>query len=393
MPLTYTTLLRNREMRALFTGFAALVAGSSLGGLALATLVDAETGSPLLTALSLFGPTLANVLGASTLMSLADSARPRRVLVGLQLVGTLLVAGQLVPGLPLVLRFVLLIALGLVMSVAGGIRLGLLSEVVGESRYATARSLMNVATGSMQILGFAAAAVLLPWLSPRELFLADVLLLLASTVVTAVGVREHSARPVRRPSLRQTVTTNAWLARQRRLRPLLVTSWVPNGLVVGCEALFVPYAGGAAGSLFVAGALGMLVGDLAMGRLVTRATRARLSPWLRLLLAAPFLAFVAEPALPVAAALVLLATVGYSGTLALQERLLELTPVEVRGQVQGVEGAGRMTTQGLCALLAGGLAEVMPVGAAMTTCAALSIVVTLSTLHGVTRALGLPVRP
>ena len=80
MPLTYTTLLRNREMRALFTGFAALVAGSSLGGLALATLVDAETGSPLLTALSLFGPTLANVLGASTLMSLADSARPRRVL-------------------------------------------------------------------------------------------------------------------------------------------------------------------------------------------------------------------------------------------------------------------------------------------------------------------------
>ncbi len=52
-----------------------------------------------------------------------------------------------------------------------------------------------------------------------------------------------------------------------------------------------------------------------------------------------------------------------------------------------------MTTQGLCALLAGGLAEVVPVGAAMTACAALSIVVTLSTLRGVTRALGLPVRP
>lgn len=264
MPTTCTALLRDREMRSLFVGFAALVVGSSLGGLALATLVDRETGSPLLTALSLFGPTLANVVGASTVMSLADSARPRRVLVRSQLLGALLVAGQLVPGIPLWSRFVLVVALGLVMSVAAGVRLGLVSEVVGDEQYAAARSLMNVATGSMQIVGFAAGAVLLRWFDPYELFAIDATLIALSALVIGTGVREHSTRPVSRPSLRQTVTTNAWLLRQRTLRPLLICLWVPNGLIVGCEALFVPYAGDRAGFLFVADALGMLAGDLAM---------------------------------------------------------------------------------------------------------------------------------
>lgn len=386
MPVTYTSLLRQREYRSLFVSFAALVAGSSLGGLALATLVDDETGSPLLTALSLFGPTLANVVGASTVMSLADSSRPRRTLVLVQLVATALAAGQLVPGMPITGRFVLIVSLGLVMSVAGGIRFGLLSEIVDDEHYATARSLMNVATGSMQIVGFASAAVLLRWFTPRELFAVDAALLLASTVVIALGVREHSTRPATRPGLRQTITTNTWLLRQRRLRPLLVNLWVPNGLVVGCEALFVPFAGDQAGYLFVAGALGMLAGDLSMGRLVSRPVRARLSSWLRLLLAAPFVPFVLGPSLPLAVTLVAVATIGYSGSLALQERLLQLTPGAVRGQVQGVEGAGRMTMQGIGAILAGGMAEVIPVGAAMTVCAVLSIGVTLATMRGVARA-------
>ncbi len=384
--ITYSSLLRIREYRSLFLGFAALVAGSSLGGLALATLVEEQTGSPLLTALSLFGPTLANVIGASTVMSLADSSRPRRTIVTLQLMATALVAAQVVPGLPIWARFALLLTLGLVMSVAAGIRYALIAEVVDDEHYATARSLMNVATGSMQIVGFASAAVLLSWFTPRGLFVVDAVLLALSTVVIGVGVREHSTRLVARPSLRQTITTNGWLLRQGRLRPLLLNLWIPNGLIVGCEALFVPFAGGQAGYLFVAGAIGMLAGDLSMGRLAGRRTRARMSPWLRLLLAVPFVPFALGPPLPVAVALVAVATVGYSGTLALQEQLLRLTPEAVRGQVQGVESAGRMSMQGIGAVCAGSLAEVIPVGTAMSVCAVLSIVVTAVTMRGVRRA-------
>ncbi len=385
-PTTYTELLAHREFRGLWASFAALVVGGSLGSLALATLVQAQTGSPLLTALSLFGPTLANVLGASTAMSLADSARPRRLLVRLQLLVALLVLAQALPIGPVAVRLGLIVLVGLLMSVAAGVRFGLVSEVVGDEHYATARSLMNVATGAMQVVGFASAAVLLTWFTPRQLFVVDAVLVAVSAAVVGRTVREHSARPSPRPSLAQTVRTNDWLLRQRRLRPLLLCLWLPNGLVVGCEALFVPYAGDRAGVLFVAGAAGMLAGDLATGRLVSREGRARLSPWLRALLAAPFLVFALHPGVPLAAALVALATVGYSGTLALQEQLLRLTPVAVRGQVQGVEGAGRMSLQGVSAVLAGAVAEVLPAGTTMTLLAGASLLVTLLSWRAVRRA-------
>ena len=79
---------------------------------------------------------------------------------------------------------------------------------------------------------------------------------------------------------------------------------LPNGLVVGCEALFVPYAGERAGWLLAAGAIGMMTGDLVVGRFLTAAARRRTSTPLRLLLAAPFLVFAFDPGIPLAAVLV-----------------------------------------------------------------------------------------
>ncbi len=67
--------------------------------------------------------------------------------------------------------------------------------------------------------------------------------------------------------------------------------WVPNGLIVGCESLFVPYAPRHAGLLFAFAALGMLAGDTLAGRFVPARWRERLSAPLRLLLAAPYLVF------------------------------------------------------------------------------------------------------
>ena len=71
------------------------------------------------------------------------------------------------------------------------------------------------------------------------------------------------------------------------LRPVYLALWVPNGLVVGCEALIVPFAGDGAGFLFAATAVGMLVGDVLMGRLVPPQWRDRLVEPARFLLAVP----------------------------------------------------------------------------------------------------------
>jgi len=334
----------------------------------------------------LLGAVTLALLALSPAMSLADGHPPRRTLVvlhSLSVAGTL---AQALPDLPMPVRFALLVGLGLVMSVSAGIRTAVLSEVVGDEAYATARSLLNVTGGAMQFAGSARSSLVVSLAGPSAAFLGWAGLVAASTLVLRLGIREHSARPAVRPGLAQTMRTNTWLFRQRDLRPLLICAWIPNGLVVGCEALFVPYAGDRGGLLFAAGAAGMLLGDLTMGRFVTASQRARLGPWVRLQLAVPFLFFAFSPDLGLGLVLVAVACFGYGGTLTLQERLLALTPLTVRGQVQGVEQAGRMTWQGLGALLAGGLAEVLPVGPTMAVMAAGSAAVTLLMLPAVRRS-------
>ena len=74
---TYRELFRAPEFTPLFLTSAAQVAASTVTGLALGTLVYAATGSPLLSALSMFGPSLAQVIGATALLSAADRLPPR----------------------------------------------------------------------------------------------------------------------------------------------------------------------------------------------------------------------------------------------------------------------------------------------------------------------------
>ncbi|MGP3683728.1 hypothetical protein ACTVZO_03290 [Streptomyces sp. IBSNAI002] len=373
----YRDLLRTGEFAGLYAGFTLTAAATTLAGFALGTLVGGQTRSPFLTAVSMYGATFATVLGALTLMSVADGKRPRRTLVVLHVLSFAGVAVQVVPGLPLPVRFAALLVLGFFQSLGTGTRLGLLAEVVPASAYVPARSLMNITAGGTAILGYAAGAVLLRFLSPQGVFLVAAALTALASAVVAATVREHSIRLTRRPGLRQTWTANAALFADPGRRRLLLNLWVPNGLIVGCEALFISYDPDHAGTFLAAGAAGMLLGDLAVGRLLTAERRRRCAFALRLLLAVPYLLFVAEPPVLLAAAAVFVAGAGFAATLPLQERLLDLTPDPVRGQVQGVESAGRMTWQGIGAAIAGGAAEYLGPGLAITAVAAVSVAVTL----------------
>ena len=66
--------------------------------------------------------------------------------------------------------------------------------------------------------------------------------------------------------VRRTREVNRALLGSPVIRPLYLAMWVPNGLIVGCEALFVPFAGERAGYLFAVTAAGMLLGDVFVGR-------------------------------------------------------------------------------------------------------------------------------
>ncbi|MDT0382117.1 MFS transporter [Streptomyces sp. DSM 42041] len=379
---TYRDLFRTPEFTPLFLTSTLQVAGSTVSTLALGTLVYASTGSPLLSALAMFGPSLAQVLGATVLLSAADRLPPRAALTGLALVFALCTAGQTVPGLPVWGTFLLLFALGTVAALGGGVRYGLLHQILARDGFLIGRSVLNMSVGTMQICGFAVGGVLLTALAPRGVLLGAVALYLAAAVVARLGLARHPARAAGRPSLTQTWRTNALLWSSRPRRAVYLALWVPNGLIVGCESLFVAYDSERAGVLFLAGAVGMLAGDTLVGRFVPARWRQRLSMPLRALLAVPYLLFALHPPLPVAVIAVLVASVGFAASLLLQERLMALTPDETSGHALGLYSAGLLALQGVGAALAGAVAEVTSPPTAMTAMALLSLAVTVALTPG-----------
>lgn len=391
---TYRTLFRTPEFTPLFLTSSAHIAAQTVSGLALGTLVFRLTDSPLLSAVSMFGPSLAQVLGATFLLSGADRLPPRATMTGISLAfatGTALLA---VPGLPVQAMFAVLLVQGVIASLGGGVRWGLLNEILttehgdgdgggdrrdgGDGRYLLGRSVFNMMSGVMQITGYAAGGVLVAFLSPRLcLLLAAALYALAAAGVVA-GLTPRPPRACGRPSVAATWRTNAVLWSSRPRRHVYLALWLPNGLVVGCESLYVSYAPHAAGTLFACAALGMLAGDVTVGRLLPPRLRPRLGVPLLVLLAVPYLAFLLRPPLPVAAVLVAVASVGFGASLVQQQRLMTLTPGELAGQALGLHSAGMLTMQGAAAAAAGAVAQLSSPAAAMTAMAAASLAATLA---------------
>ncbi|MEU8618574.1 MFS transporter [Streptomyces sp. NPDC048623] len=372
----YRDLFRVPEFTPLFLSGSAQTAAQTVAGLGLATLVYRATGSPLLSALALFGPALAQLVGATTLLSASDRLPPRAALSGVALLFALGTAVQALPGLPVAAAFALLFVQGLAGSVVGGVRYGLLHEILPEDRFLLGRSVLNMSVGVCQIAGFAGGGVLLALLSPRGALLAGAGLYLAAALLARRGLSARAPRASGRPSPAETWRTNARLWSSPARRRVYLALWVPNGLIVGCESLFVPYAPERAGLLFSCAALGMLAGDTAVGRFVPPGWRARLAAPLQTLLAAPYLIFVLRPALPLAVLAITVSAVGYAASLLYQERLTALVPGELSGHALGLHTSGMLTLQGLSAALAGLLAQLSSPATAMTILALASLAVT-----------------
>lgn len=374
---TYRELFRAPEFTPFFLASSVQVAAQTMSSLALGTLIYSATGSPLLSALAIFGPSLTQVIGASMLLSASDRLPPRAVMSGLSLVFAAGTAALAVPGVPVWAAFAIVACLGAGASLAGAVRYGLLNEVAAEAGYLLGRSVLNMSVGAMQICGFAAGGVLIIALSPRGALLVGAALYAAGAAVTRFGLTRRPARATGRPSVRDTWRVNARLWSSTACRYVYLALWVPNGLIVGCESLFVAYAPRHAGLLFVAAAAGMLAGDTLAGRFIPSRWRDRLGTPLRVVLAAPYLIFAARPAPPIAVTAVVVASVGYCASLLLQERLMELTPDELSGQALGLASSGTMAMQGVGAAVAGVIAQRTSPATAMAAMAVVSLAVTL----------------
>ncbi|WP_338779994.1 MFS transporter [Streptomyces sp. DG1A-41] len=375
---SYRELFRTPEFTPFFLAASAQTVAQTMGELALGTLVYRATESPLLSALSMSGSSLVQVVGAMFLLSAADRLPPRAALTALPLLFAAGTAALALPGLPIWTLFAIVLAMGLAKSVGGGVRWGLLNEILSKDGYLLGRSVFNMMSGLMQIAGYATGGALVALLSPRISLLVSAVLYLLSAAVVRLGLTSRPPRTTGRPSVSATWRANALLWSSPPRRQVYLALWIPNGLVVGCESLYVSYAPDSAGTLFAFAALGMLAGDVLVGRLVPPRLRPRLGFPLLLLLAVPYVPFLLHPPLPLAAAAVTLASVGFGASLVQQERLVALTHDELTGHALGLHSAGMLTMQGVAAALAGSVAQLTSPAAAMTAMATLSAGVTLA---------------
>jgi predicted MFS family arabinose efflux permease len=384
---TYREVFAIREFRALFATQLLTMTAIAMSSLALGAITFESTGSTVLTSLAMFGGPVITVVGSATVVGFSDSVGPRLALLTVPTVMLVAFLLQAIPGLPWQARFVVLALPYLANSAVGGSMMRMLTLVVPEGGFVLGRATLNMAIGVMQVLGFGLGGLLLAVLAPPSLFVVAAGCAAVAAVVVRVGLVERPATQPREKVLRRTRQVNRQLLGSSVVRPVYLSLWVPNGVIVGCEALFIPFAGSTGGGyLMSATAAGMLLGDIVVGRVLSPRLREQLVEPLRLLLAIPYLAFFLDPTLPVAMALGFVASAGYSASLVLQERLVHTTDPTVKGQVFGLAVSGLMLGQALGALLGGTIATWLPVPHAMGVLALLSIVVTLSLTPGLRRS-------
>ncbi len=393
---TYRQLFAIAEFRALFTAQCLVMAAASAGSLALGTVTYAATGNAVLTGLSMFGGPLIRLAASWFTSSAADLLRPRQALMAVGAAGCAADLLQAIPGLPWGARFAFLALPWVVMAATSGSMIALVSEILPEGSFVFGRATLNIAVGGMQIAGYGLGGLLLTGLTTSGLFLVAAGASAAAVLVVYRGVADHPPRATGHSVVRRSREVNRALFGSPLLRPVFIAGCVPNGLVVGCESLFVPFGAHAAGYLFAATAAGMLAGDITVGRVLPAAARTWLVEPLRFLLAAPYAAFLCHPPLAAALALGFLASAGYAASLPLQERLIAHTAADVRGQVLGLYSTGMLAMQGIAAVFAGLLAQRLGGGpsAAATAIGLLgcaSLAVTAALIPGLRRTRPRPV--
>lgn len=392
---TYRSVFAVGQFRVLCGSMFLYVLGFEFEIIGLSVLVYAQTRSAFLAALAFgmgFGPQL---IGGALLTSLADRLPPRAVITGGMLLRALpgLLIG-LAPGLPVAAMLVLVALAAMISPVFSGAVSRLLPDVLDGDRYVLGRSVLSLTGAGTQIIGLGAAGAILAVLPARWLLLTAggtlVLAALArlglragpaggSSRGSSRGAARGSSREAARGTVRATLTGNAELLADRRVRGLLLAQWLPGAFLAGAESLIVPYTeslghpAAAASPLLAAVPAGMLCGDVVIGRFCRPALRQRLVLPLALISGAPLLIFPLHLPLPVIAAALFGCGFGFAYMLGVQQPFLDSLPPDRRGQGFGLSATGMMGGQGLTPPLAGAVAVLAGPAAAMAAAGAATV--------------------
>ncbi|OIK23867.1 MFS transporter [Streptomyces malaysiense] len=383
---TYREVLAEPRFRLLFTTRAVAVTADSLRITTFSVLVFTATGSALFSALAFGISFLPQLFGSLLLGSLADRLPPRALIAG----GYALECAAALPlalvRMPIAASLAVVALIALATPLFSGASSRLVAQWLEGDAYVLGRSLNNIASSGAQLAGLALGGAAVAVLGAHRALAVSAALHLGCALAVrlrlprlepgASGVTSGAARG---GAVRDSLRGAGLLLRGRTVRRLMLAQWLPSAFVAGAEGLIVAYAGGrhfAPGWYAVLmGCLpvGMLIGDLLVGRLLRPSTRERLVVPLVVLLGLPLAGFAAGPGAGVSCGLLLLTGSGFAYGLGLQRPFLAALPRDGQGQAFGLLGSGNMTLQGVGPACFGPVAEGLGTGAAMALAGAAAV--------------------
>lgn len=377
---TYREVLAEPRFRLLFTTRTVAITADSLRITTFSVLVFTATGSALFSALAFGISFLPQLFGSLLFGSLADRLPPRALIAGgyaLECAAAVLLA---------LVRMPIAVSLGVVALIAlatplfSGASSRLVARWLEGDAYVLGRSLNNMASSGAQLFGLALGGAAVAVLGAHRALAVSAALYLGCALAVRLrlprlepGVSGGTSGGARGDggAVRASLRGAGLLLRGRTVRRLMLAQWLPSAFVAGAEGLIVAYAGGrhfAPGWYAVLmGCLpvGMLIGDLLVGRLLGPPTRERLVVPLVVLMGLPLIGFAAEPGVGVSCALLLLTGSGFAYGLGLQRPFLDALPQDGQGQAFGLLGSGNMTLQGIGPACFGSVAEGIGTGGAI----------------------------
>jgi MFS family permease len=375
-PARFGEVLAVREFRFLWIAHAQSRLGDQLARVAIAILVFDHTGSAALTALTYALTFLPPLVSAPLLVGLADRFSRRRILVLVDGFRALLVALMAVPGFPLVVLVLLLVAVVSLQPLYSSARNAILPNVLSGDRYVVGVGLAQATDSIVQVAGFAFGGVLVGLIGSHGALGVDAVTFACSATLAGVGLSAH--RPEREDSEQQTSDATVRQAiglifGDARLRSLVMLIWL-YGFYIAPEGLAAPYARElgegslAVGLLMAADPIGAGLGAVALSRLVRPDLRPRLMGPLAVAAGLPLMVSALAPSLGLSVAMWVL-TGALSSHLVIAIALFtRQVPDHRRGQVVGLASAGLATAQGLGIVAAGMLGSVVPPSVAVAVC-------------------------
>lgn len=385
---TYRQVLGNREFRGLLAAQVTSELGDHVARVALASLVLKRTDSAFLAVLAFVVSFVPAVLGSAVLASLADRLPRKIVLLGCDL-GRAAVVGLLallaVDGTSIwVLLLLLLVAETFTAPFAAAHR-AVVPDVLPDPRECLVGSgLLRILYQVDQVVGIVAAGLVIVLLGERAALLLDVGSFLMSFAILSLTLRWRPAsRQVPAAAGRRTLRADfraGWrtVFDEPALRALVLLGWGAAVFLVAPEAVALAYARAddadtAAGAALMASLpAGAAIGALLVARLEpTR--QVRLIVTLAVASCAPLLLTSLAPPWELVLPLWFLAGLSQGFMVPLLTTVNLLTPAGMRGQVNGLAGAGFSAVTAATFLGAGALADLSSPAVAVTVAAVVGL--------------------